>query len=153
MAPLSSPIFVDASAWIGASDRRDQHHVRARTLLEECFARQIRLVTTTWTAYEALSVLKSRAGSDAASGLWSLLTDRSLVTLIRVTEDFEARAIALFFAYGDKTWGSGIGWSETEETSAARFYGEGYDGALLERAKWLVRRFPALYQGCLPQSK
>ena len=83
----------------------------------------------------------------------SLLTDRSLVTLIRVTEDFEARAITFFFAYGDKTWGSGIGWSETEETSAARFYGEGYDGSLLERAKWLVRRFPALYQGCLPQSK
>jgi predicted nucleic acid-binding protein len=91
MAPPGSPIFVDGSAWIGASDRRDQHHERARTLLEECIAGRIRLVTTTWTGYEALSVLKSRGGADAASGLWSLLTDRSLVTLIRVTEDIEAR--------------------------------------------------------------
>jgi uncharacterized protein len=54
--PLDSPIFVDASAWIGASDRRDQHHERAQALLVECFARRIRLVTTTWTAYEARAI-------------------------------------------------------------------------------------------------
>jgi predicted nucleic acid-binding protein len=89
MLPLSSPIFVDASAWIALLDRRDRHHEQARQIFEACFARRVRLVTTTWTAYEALS----------------LLTDRSSVTLVRVTEDIENRALNLFFAYQDKTWG------------------------------------------------
>jgi predicted nucleic acid-binding protein len=105
VSPLGLPLFVDASAWIGASNRRDQHHEQARALLEECFARRVRLVTTTWVAYEALSVIKSRVGAEAASALWSLLTDRSSVTLIRVNDDYEARGLDLFFSYRDKSWG------------------------------------------------
>jgi predicted nucleic acid-binding protein len=105
MPLLGSPVLVDASAWVAASDRRDRHHERARSLLEACFARRIWLVTTNWTAYEALSLLKSRAGWDVASDLWALLTDRRSVVLVRITEDFEARAVDLFLSYRDKTWG------------------------------------------------
>ena len=102
---LRSPVFADASAWSAASDRRDQHHEQARTLLEACLANPIRLVTTTWTAYEALSILKSRAGWQAAFDLWTLLSGRQAVSLVGVNAEIESRALDLFFSFQDKTWG------------------------------------------------
>ena len=102
---LQSTIFVDASAWLASTNDRDQHYALARSLLTECFAERVQLVTTNWTAFEALSMLKSRAGSAIAADLWDLLTDPLSVDLVRVTEDIEARALGLFFAYEDKTWG------------------------------------------------
>jgi len=62
-------------------------------------------VTTTWTAYEALSILKSRAGWQAAFDLWTLLSGRQAVSLVGVNADIESRALDLFFSYQDKTWG------------------------------------------------
>ncbi|MGH2355367.1 MAG: type II toxin-antitoxin system VapC family toxin [Chloroflexota bacterium] len=102
---LQSPVFVDASAWIAAANRRDGHHPEARAALEECFARRIQLVTTNWTGYEALSFVKSRAGFELAADLWALFTDPAAVHLVRLTDDIEEAALALFFRFRDKTWG------------------------------------------------
>jgi predicted nucleic acid-binding protein len=102
---LRPPIFVDASAWLASVNDRDQHHAQARSVLTDCFAQCVQLVTTNWTAFEALSMVKSRSGIEVAADLWDLLTDPLSVDLIRVTEDIENRALGLFFAYQDKTWG------------------------------------------------
>ena len=51
-------------------------------------------MTTTWTAYEALSILKSRDGWDAVARLWSTLTESNGVTLVYVTKAIEERAVA-----------------------------------------------------------
>lgn len=103
--PIHSPIFVDASAWLAITNRRDQLHSVARSFLDLCLGRRVRLATTNWTAYEALSMLKSRAGWEQATHLRSLLDDSRAVDLVRVTEEIELRALDLFFAYRDKTWG------------------------------------------------
>jgi uncharacterized protein len=102
---LRSPIFVDASAWLASVNDRDQHYASARSLLAECFEERVQLVTTNWTAFEALSMVKSRAGRQVAADLWALLSDPHTVDLVRVTEAIEKRALDLFFAYQDKTWG------------------------------------------------
>ena len=102
---LRSPIFVDASAWLAATNQRDQKHEVARSLLDACLDRRIQLVTTTWTAYEALSMLKSRAGPDLIAELWALLADHESVAFMYVTKEIEERALELFLSYRDKTWG------------------------------------------------
>lgn len=66
---------------------------------------QTHLVTTNWTAYEALSMTKSRIGLRSARELWNILTNQRTVDLYHVEADVEARALELFFAYSDKTWG------------------------------------------------
>jgi predicted nucleic acid-binding protein len=99
--PFRSPAFVDASAWLAATNQRDQNHAVARRLLDAC----VQLVTSTWTAYEALSMLKSRAGPDLVAELWSLLLDQESVAFIYVTKEIEERALDLFFRYRDKSWG------------------------------------------------
>jgi hypothetical protein len=104
-ARLRSPLFVDASAWLAASNRRDRHHAEARAWLDACIAQRVELVTTTWTAYEALSILKSRDGWIAVARLWSLLTESNGVTLVYVTKEIEERAVDLFLRFRDKTWG------------------------------------------------
>lgn len=102
---LPSSIFVDASAWLALVNDRDQYHKSAQSLFMEFFDAQLLLVTTNWTAFEALSMIKSRAGLEVARDLWTLLTNPNSVEMVRVTEEIEARALDLFFAYRDKTWG------------------------------------------------
>jgi predicted nucleic acid-binding protein len=102
---LRPPIFIDASAWVAAANDRDQHYAVARSLMGECFEERVQLVTANWTAFEALSLLKSRAGGQLAADLWDLLTDPQAVDLVRVTEEIENRALELFFAYQDKPRG------------------------------------------------
>ena len=105
MVSGASPVFVDASGWLAAFNRRDHLYSVARPLLEACLDRGIELVTTNWTAYEALSMLKSRGGPDVASLLWEVISIDVAVILAEVTPEVEASALDLFFAYRDKTWG------------------------------------------------
>ncbi|MGH2562356.1 MAG: type II toxin-antitoxin system VapC family toxin [Thermomicrobiales bacterium] len=102
---LLSPIFIDASAWLASVNGRDQHYATAHVLLAACFAQRVELVTTNWTAYEALSILKSRVGPKSAEDLWALISNNRSIALIDVTADIERRARELFFGYRDKTWG------------------------------------------------
>lgn len=102
---LRPPIFVDASAWVAATNGRDQHHTVARSLLIASFDEGRSLVTTNWTAYEALSLTKSRGGWELANDLWAMLTNPKAVTIVEVTKRIEQRALDLFFGYRDKTWG------------------------------------------------
>jgi uncharacterized protein len=99
------PVFVDASAWLASINERDQHYEVASTLLSQLIDDHAKLVTTNWTAFEALSMLKSRLGPHAARRLWMVLQIPHTVDLIRIDPTIEARALELFFAYGDKTWG------------------------------------------------
>src|SRR5688572_8804499 len=96
---LRSPIFVDASAWLAATSQQDQNHAVAVSLLDACLDRRVQLVTTNWTAYEALSMLKSRAGPELVTDLWALLSDHESVVFIYVTREIEERALELFLGY------------------------------------------------------
>lgn len=79
--------------------------MRDRSVYRACLERSVALATTSRTAYEALSLVKTRAGIEAAANLWALLVDPQSASLIRETGENEARALDLFFHYRDKTWG------------------------------------------------
>lgn len=101
----STRVFVDASGWLAAMNRRDQHHGIAQALVGEFLRGGIEMVTTNWTAYEALSILKSRTTPDLVTELWELLLDADAVAFTYVTPEIERRALDLFFGYRDKAWG------------------------------------------------
>ena len=86
-------------------NRRDSAHQSALAAMERLRRKRAYLVTTTWTAYEALSILKRRMGPEESKLLWARLSDRRLVDLFAVDEAVEREAVDLFFAYDDKAWG------------------------------------------------
>jgi len=98
-------VFVDASALVAHVNRRDNHHDEALAIFAALRQRRAALVSTNWIAYEALSIIKTRVGPTAASGMWRWLSTPGNVQLISVVPNIEQRALDLFFAYDDKTWG------------------------------------------------
>ncbi len=63
------------------------------------------LITSTWTAYEALTIVKTRLGYNQAERLWERIQRPSVVDLVTVDERIEAEALELFWEYKDKDWG------------------------------------------------
>lgn len=102
---MKQAVFVDASAWVAIINRRDAYHGVALDVYRELLASKAPLFTTSWTAYEALSLLKGRIGYEAAEKLWQILCDVRLVRLVRVGRALEAQGLKMFFDYRDKTWG------------------------------------------------
>ncbi|OIQ08406.1 type II toxin-antitoxin system VapC family toxin [Neomoorella thermoacetica] len=102
---MSRAVFVDASAWIAITNRRDDYHFVAQELYRELLAEKTPLFTTTWVAYEALSLIKSRMGYKKTLELWEVLNNQRLVKLVRVSRIMEEAGLKIFFDYQDKTWG------------------------------------------------
>jgi predicted nucleic acid-binding protein len=102
---MSDLVFVDASAWIAITHTRDSHHDEAMTIMRRLLNDDAGLVVTNWTAYEALSFLKSRAGYGAASVLRQTFEDNELVWWEPVTPEIEEKALDMFWRFADKTWG------------------------------------------------
>lgn len=100
---MTRVVFVDASAWISFMNNKDSKHRAAVEMMSRLIDDGARLITTTWTAYEALTMIKTRAGHEAAKRLWKMLNEKSM--LIRVNSKIEAAGLKLFFDYQDKTWG------------------------------------------------
>ncbi len=63
------------------------------------------LITTTWTTYEALSIVKSRLGFSQAERLWERINSRAVVDVVRIEEQTEQAALGLLWRYKDKKWG------------------------------------------------
>ena len=74
-------------------NRRDSAHQSALAAMERLRRKRAYLVTTTWTAYEALSILKRRMGPEESKLLWARLSDRRLVDLFAVDEAVEREAV------------------------------------------------------------
>lgn len=102
---MSRVVFIDASGWIAIANKRDHHHLTAVRLYKQLLQQGFRLITSTWTAYEALSLIKTRLGLDAALKLWEILNNRNIVSLIKVSAKIEAEGLKMFFGYTDKKWG------------------------------------------------
>ncbi len=102
---MNRAVFVDASAWIAITNRRDDYHSAARELYHELLAARVPLFATTWVAYEALSLIKSRMGYEKMLELWQVLSNPRTVRLIRVSEAMEEAGLQIFFGFQDKSWG------------------------------------------------
>ena len=62
-------------------------------------------MTSNWVAYEAISILKSRASYGAAKTLWDILQDTELSQVVYIDRKLEEGAVDLFWRYQDKRWG------------------------------------------------
>lgn len=102
---MIQPVFLDASAWVAITNRKDRNHNASIQIYRRLLAASTLLVTTTWTAYEALTIVKSRLGFSQAERLWERIKSRAVVDLVWIDERIEKRALELFWRYEDKTWG------------------------------------------------
>ncbi|MBM3240493.1 PIN domain-containing protein [Candidatus Poribacteria bacterium] len=84
---------------------RDKRYRQAEAKYEELLRQGEQLVTINWTVYEALTLLKARAGLEKMEEIWAVVNTPEIVTLIRVTEEIEAQALDIFFHFKDKLWG------------------------------------------------
>jgi len=66
LVALSEPVFVDAPAWIAITNREDRNHRKADRIFQRLLNSPTLLITTNWTAYEALTLVKSRPAFDQA---------------------------------------------------------------------------------------
>jgi uncharacterized protein len=102
---MSEPVFVDASAWIAIVNRKDRNRREAVRIFQRLLRSSTGLVTSNWTAYEALTIVKSRLGFSQAERFWERMKSRAVVELVAVDEHIEREALELFWRYRDKTWG------------------------------------------------
>ncbi|MEW6275460.1 MAG: PIN domain-containing protein [Bacillota bacterium] len=102
---MNRAVFVDASAWVAITNRRDGYHFIAQDLYHQLLSGKTPLFTTSWVAYEALSLIKGRMGHKKMLALWEVLNDPQLIKLVRVNRAMEEAGLKLFFNYQDKTWG------------------------------------------------
>lgn len=99
------PVFIDASGWVAIISADDRNHGAAKLAYQQIISQKTRILTTNWTLYEALSIIKDKIGHTQALSLWNLVKQFPSVSLIKVTDDIETAAIGLFFRYEDKRWG------------------------------------------------
>lgn len=102
---MSQPVFVDASAWVAITNRKDRNHQEAVQIFRRLLESPTLLITTTWTSYEALTIVKSRLGYSQAERLWDRVKSRAVVDLIWIDEHIERESLKVFWHYKDKTWG------------------------------------------------
>ncbi len=128
-------VFVDASAWIALYHKRDKYHKLAWTTYEQLLNEVRKFLTTNWVAYEAITILKSRASYRAAKTLWDILQDPELSQVVHIDRKLEDRALDIFWSYQDKKWGvvdcSSMLLMEREKCSLAF----GYDHHFVEATK------------------
>src|SRR5437867_3565942 len=102
---MSEPVFVDASAWVAITNAKDRYHDEALRVYRRLLRSAETLITSTWTAYEAITIVKTKLGYSQAERLWERMQRPSVVDLVTVDETIEAEALGLFWEYKDKDWG------------------------------------------------
>jgi predicted nucleic acid-binding protein len=94
-------VFFDASALVPLVYTRDQWHFTVRrhlALLGQ--SRQFSMVTTNWTLYEALTIVK-RAGHHRVVELHGFAG--KTMDIVTVERDIETEAVRRYVAWSDKT--------------------------------------------------
>lgn len=86
---IISTVFIDASAWIALYHKKDNYHQIAWKVYEQLLDEGNKFLTTNWVAYEAVSILKSRASYGAAKSLWDILGDSELSEVIYIDKQLE----------------------------------------------------------------
>lgn len=128
-------VFIDASAWIALYHKRDKYHKPAWIIYEQLLNEAKKFLTSNWVAYEAITILKSRASYRAAKTLWDIFQDPELSRVVHIDRELEERAVDLFWRYQDKRWGvvdcSSMLLMERKKCSSAF----GYDSHFVEATK------------------
>lgn len=89
------------------ANQRDQDHAAASDVFRGLVQKGWRIYSSNWTWYDALSHMKERkkgGGLTAAKALRDVEADHHTISVLRVNERLEARALDLFWETEDKAW-------------------------------------------------
>src|SRR5690606_938420 len=92
-------VFMDASAWVASVVASDQWAPNFEQAMAHLRGQRVELVTTTWTLYEALAIVRRRK-AEAVDLLFRRAVEHGSV--IAVDPDVEAEAVKRFLAWRDK---------------------------------------------------
>ena len=118
-------VFVDTGAWVALRYRRDQHHARARGLVQRLDSEGMGLVTTEWVLAEAVTLLKARGAVEHALALGEAIQGGRLGHLAESSVERRRHAWDLFVRYRSLR----VGWVDCasfaimEELGLREFFG------------------------------
>ena len=92
-------VFMDASAWVASAVNSDAWAPDFARVMAGLRGRRVELYTTTWTLYEALSILRRRK-PDAVDLLFQRATGQGSV--LSVDPEVEQEALRRFLKWSDK---------------------------------------------------
>lgn len=105
MPAKTNTVFLDAAYLIALAIPRDQFHPAAVRLLEEVFARQMKMVTTRAVLLEfGNSLANPQLRPSAVRTLAAFESDAS-IQIVPLSEELFQKAFTLFRQRADKAWG------------------------------------------------
>ena len=101
-------IFVDAGAFLGLYNTRDQYHRVASEGWDKLRKQHEIIVTSNWVLNEILTLLARRAGYSIAAERAHAVYLSSYITILRSSHEDELEAISLLEKFADQ----GVGFSD-----------------------------------------
>jgi hypothetical protein len=95
-------VFVDTSAWIALSNKRDRLHDIAVKINKKLLQSDGRYVTTNFILDETYTGLLTKVGHSAAVDFGERIRNTQVIQIVHITEDIEEEAWNLFKQYSDK---------------------------------------------------
>jgi predicted nucleic acid-binding protein len=99
-----SPVFVDTSALVALTDKRDRNHGAARRCFRGLARSRRPLVTSTYVADELITLVRMRLGHPVALVAGAALLESKWCQLVDIDEPLRSRAWELFAEYSDQTF-------------------------------------------------
>jgi len=97
-------IFVDTSAFVALTDKKDRSHAAAKRCLQTLARSRRPLVTSTYVADEVIALVRMRLGHAVALTAGEALLESRWCQLIDIDEALRARAWSIFSTYSDQTF-------------------------------------------------
>lgn len=101
---MSSPIFVDAVAWIALLHSADSLHRQTVKFYKKMFADRRTLVTSSLVLVEVASALSARSSRHLAVELEQRLRSSDICELVWIDQELYERSWSLFRERLDKDW-------------------------------------------------
>lgn len=96
--------FFDTSAIVALYDKTDEHHARARSLMEQVRREKINLVMTDYILDEAVTAALTRIGRETAVSVGEFILGSAIVRLVWLDEPTKREAWEYFKRHSDKKY-------------------------------------------------
>jgi predicted nucleic acid-binding protein len=95
-------IFVDTSGFVALTDKRDQHHARAKRFFRLLARTRKPFVTSTYVADEVITLVRMRIGHAVAVEVGNAILGSKWCRMLDVDEQLRASAWTIFTRYKDQ---------------------------------------------------
>lgn len=97
-------LFVDTSAWVAVTNRRDQHHNAAAPFYRRAFAQYNQFLTTNLVAAETYILLRLDCGLEVALGWWERVNSSLKVKVVYADQETTWAAVELLRRFRDQAF-------------------------------------------------